>query len=152
LLILKNKVYSNQTHLGATLQGLEAPFCLKHYFIRTRKEETVMFTKRANDGYKKILEGIRLKTLVYGEKSLLAEFRLEKGHRLPVHAHPQEQTGYLVAGRMRLSIAGETVEVKPGDSWCVPGGVEHGAEILADAIAIEVFSPVREDYLPERLL
>ena len=37
----------------------------------------------------------------------------------------------------------------PGDSWCIGGDVEHGAEILEDSVAVEVFSPVREDYLPK---
>jgi len=41
--------------------------------------------------------------------------------------------------------------VAPGDSWNVPGNVAHRAEILADSVAIEVFSPVREDYLPQNL-
>jgi quercetin dioxygenase-like cupin family protein len=111
-----------------------------------------MFYKSNRDGYKQILPGIRIKTLVYGEKSLLSEFRMERGSQLPWHAHPQEQTGYLIAGRVRLSIGEETCEVGPGDSWSVPGGVSHRAEILADALAIEVFSPVREDYLPKNLV
>ena len=110
-----------------------------------------MFYKSNRDGYKQILPGIKLKTLVFGEKSLLSEFRMEQGSQLPWHAHPQEQTGYLLSGRIRLSIGEETIEVEPGDSWNVPGDVRHRAEILADTVAIEVFSPVREDYLPENL-
>jgi quercetin dioxygenase-like cupin family protein len=110
-----------------------------------------IFYKSNDDGYKQVLEGIKLKTLVYGDQSLLAQFRLEKGSRLPLHSHSQEQTGYLVAGQIRLSIGDDIVDVEPGDSWCIPGGVEHGAEIIADSIAIEVFSPVREDYIPDRL-
>lgn len=110
-----------------------------------------MFYKHNNDGYKQALEGIKLKTLVYGNKTLFTEFRLEKGSQLPRHAHPQEQTGYLIAGRIRLSIGDEIFEVEPGDSWCILSNVEHRAEILADSMAIEVFSPVREDYLPDNL-
>ena len=110
-----------------------------------------MFTKSNKDGYKQILPGIKIKTMVYGEKSLLSEFRMEQGSQLPFHAHPQEQTGYLIAGRIRLTIGEETFEVEPGDSWSVPGNVLHRAEILADTVAIEVFSPVREDYLPQNL-
>jgi quercetin dioxygenase-like cupin family protein len=106
-----------------------------------------MFYKSNENGYKQILEGIQIKTLVYGDQSLLSEFHLEKGSRLPLHAHPQEQTGYLLAGAMRLSIDGEVFEVKPGDSWCIPGATEHGAEILEDSKIIEVFSPIRDDYL-----
>ena len=108
-----------------------------------------MHYKASADGYRQVLEGIQLKTLTHGEKTLLAEFKLEKGSRLPRHAHPQEQTGYLVSGRIRLTIGGETMEMESGDSWCVPSNVEHGAEILADSVALEVFSPVREDYLPQ---
>lgn len=107
-----------------------------------------MFSKMSKSGYKKALEGIRMKTLVYGDRTLFTEFLLEKGSVLPSHAHPHEQTGYLVAGRLRLSIGEETFDAQPGDSWCIPGKVMHGAEILEDSVAIEVFSPVREDYLP----
>jgi quercetin dioxygenase-like cupin family protein len=110
-----------------------------------------MFYKRNTEGYREVLDGIKLKTLVYGDKTLFTEFQLKTGRQLPRHAHPQEQTGYLVSGRIRLTIGEETFEVEPGDSWCVPGNEEHQAEILADSVAIEVFSPVREDYLPDPL-
>lgn len=109
-----------------------------------------MFSKSDGRGYKEVLEGIQLKTLVHGEKTLCAEFRLKRGGKLPRHSHPHEQTGYLVSGRMHLCIGDETFEAEPGDSWCIPGGVEHDARILEDSVAVEVFTPVREDYLPER--
>lgn len=108
-----------------------------------------MFYQHQTDGYKDALPGIKIKTLVYGEKSLLTEFRLNAGSRLPSHSHPHEQSGYLVKGRMRLTIGDKTFDVEPGDSWCVTGNLEHRAEILEDSVAVEVFSPVREDYLPE---
>ena len=108
-----------------------------------------MFRKHSESGYAPAIPGIETKTLVFGEKTLMTEFILKKGSRLPQHAHPHEQTGYLVKGRIRLSIGPETVEVTPGDSWNIPGGAEHGAEILEDSVAVEVFSPVREDYLPK---
>jgi quercetin dioxygenase-like cupin family protein len=111
-----------------------------------------MFEKHSETGYKLAIQGIRQKTLVFGEKTLMTEFLLEKGCLLPQHSHPHEQTGYLVSGRIRLSIGSEEHEVMPGDSWCIPGGVRHGAEILEDSVAIEVFSPVREDYLPKKTL
>ena len=38
-------------------------------------------------------------------------------------------------------------DLAAGDAWCIAGGVEHGAEVLEDAVAVEVFAPVREDYL-----
>ena len=78
----------------------------------------------------------------------MTEFRLAKGSVLPHHHHPHEQTGYLVSGRLRLLVDGNAYVCEPGDSWCIPGDIEHGAEIIEDAVAVEVFSPVREDYLP----
>ncbi len=80
----------------------------------------------------------------------MTEFRLRKGAVLPRHSHPQEQTGYLVKGRIRLCIGTDQYEAQGGDCWCIPGGVDHGADILEDLVAIEVFSPVRGDYVPER--
>jgi quercetin dioxygenase-like cupin family protein len=107
-----------------------------------------MFSKRSNEGYRTPLAGIHYKTLAYGDRTLLAEFKLEKGKVLPEHEHPHEQTGYLVSGRINLTFSGKTHEVHPGDSWSIPGGVLHQADIIEDSIAVEVFSPVREDYLP----
>ena len=107
-----------------------------------------MFNRSDATGYKTPLDGIEMKTLVYGEKTLMTEFRLKKASILPRHRHPYEQTGYLVSGRIRLHIGPETFECGPGDSWCIPLDTEHGADVLEDAIAVEVFSPVREDYLP----
>lgn len=89
-----------------------------------------------------------MKTLCYGQRTLMTEFILERDSTLPVHSHPYEQTGYLVKGRIRLKIGAQEYEARPGDSWCIPAGVEHGAQILEDSIAVEVFSPVRPDYLP----
>jgi quercetin dioxygenase-like cupin family protein len=108
-----------------------------------------MYRQGNENDYKDVLEKIQKKTLVYGDRTLMAEFRLEHGADLPRHSHPHEQTGYLVSGEIELSIGDETHQVKPGDSWCIAGGVEHKATVLEDSVAIEVFSPVREDYIPQ---
>ncbi len=106
-----------------------------------------MFNKSDVKGYKDPLKKIKMKTLVHGEKTLLAEFKLEKGAILPKHKHPHEQTGYLVSGRIDLTIGNETYRVTPGDSWCIPGDVNHHAFAHENSVAIEVFSPVKEDYI-----
>lgn len=106
-----------------------------------------MFEKCSKDGYRQALDGIKQKTLVHGVHTLMVEFRMEKGAALPLHSHPHEQTGYLVKGQIRLTIGADVHEVLPGDSWCIPGGLLHRAEIVEESVAIEVFSPLREDYL-----
>jgi quercetin dioxygenase-like cupin family protein len=103
--------------------------------------------KDSKKGFRDLLPGIGIKTLVHGERSLLSKFRLKAGSELPLHSHPYEQTGYLLAGRLRLHIGGEAREAGPGDSWSIPSGVPHRAEVLEDAEALEIFSPLREDYL-----
>lgn len=107
-----------------------------------------MFMSRDVVSSVKMLEGVERRTLVHGEKTLLAEFSLAKGQSIPRHSHAHEQTGYLVSGHLRFSLAGEVIEARPGAGWCIPGGVEHGVEIIEDSIVVEVFAPVREDYLP----
>ena len=107
-----------------------------------------MYLQSSKRGYKKVLDKIQRKTLVYGDKTLMAEFRLAQGANLPKHSHPHEQTGYLVSGQIEITINDVTHQVKPGDSWCIAGDVEHDAVAITDSVAIEVFSPVREDYLP----
>ena len=107
-----------------------------------------MFMKQDASGFTKALNRVMRKTLVHGARTLMTEFRLEQGAVLPKHRHPHEQTGYLVSGRMDLTINGETHAVTAGDSWCIAADAEHGAVAREDSVAIEVFSPVREDYLP----
>jgi quercetin dioxygenase-like cupin family protein len=106
-----------------------------------------MFCRKDDTGYRHLAEGFRLKTLVYGKNTHLCELRLVKGSKVPNHSHPHEQSGYMVSGRIRFILRDEIFEAGPGDGWCFPGGVEHAPEALEDVIMVEVFSPVRQDYL-----
>jgi len=107
-----------------------------------------MFYKKEPGNYRNALVGVTYKTLALGIRTLLSEFRLEKGSVIPNHKHPHEQTGYMISGRMSFTINGEIYNTEPGDSWCIPSNVEHGVEVIDDSVVIEVFSPVREEYLP----
>ena len=106
-----------------------------------------MFRKKNTGDSRELLEGVELTTLVHGEKTLMGQFKIDKGCIVPVHSHPHEQTGIMISGKLRFNVEGEIWDVETGDSWCLPGGVEHSAEALEDTMVIEVFSPVREDYL-----
>lgn len=107
-----------------------------------------MFCKKGTADKKELVEGVQLSTLVHGEKTLMGEFNIARGSAIPPHSHPHEQTGFMVSGKLRFKVEDEVLEVGTGDSWCIPGGVEHGVDALEDSVVIEVFSPVREDYLP----
>ncbi len=90
--------------------------------------------------------GIELRA-IHGERMSLAHFRFAPGTPLPAHAHPHEQIGMLLAGRMELTIGGVTRTVAPGEAWCIPAGTEHAARCLeGPAEVVEAFAPVRDDW------
>jgi quercetin dioxygenase-like cupin family protein len=106
-----------------------------------------MFGTKSLLGYQDILEGIKIKTISYGKSMIMTEVLLSKDSILPDHQHVNEQIGYLVKGKIKLHIDGKSKEINPGDSWNIASTIKHKAEIVEDSIAIEVFNPVREDYL-----
>jgi len=54
----------------------------------------------------------------------------------------------MISAKLRFKIGDELFEAEGGDSWCIPGGLEHAVEVMENSVVLEVFSPVREDYLP----
>ena len=111
-----------------------------------------MITKKDKSGYRELLPGIHMKPLVWHDRMLMVEFFLQKDAQVPLHDHPNEQCGYLISGHMRLSIAGMAHDILPGDSYSIPEGIKHQAEIIKDSVVIDVFTPIREDYLPDNTL
>lgn len=107
-----------------------------------------MFQKKNTYPFRPLLEGVSMRPLSFGEKTILCEFKLDKGHKIPAHSHPYEQTGYLISGMLNFRIAEEWFSANAGDSWCIAENVEHEVKILEDAVVFELFSPVRPDYLP----
>ena len=107
-----------------------------------------MFTKKDSEGYRQLVEGVRMKTVAHGEKTSMCEFHISRGAEVPTHDHPHEQTGFMVSGKLRFDVEGEIFDAQAGDSWNIAGGKQHSAVALEDTVVVEVFSPVREEYLP----
>ena len=108
-----------------------------------------MIEKASETGFNQMLDGVWLKSLTHGTRTHLTEVRFIKGAVVPKHQHLHEQTGYLISGSLRFFGDGEDTVVTPGDCWNFEAGVPHGAEALKDSVVIEVFSPIREDYLAD---
>lgn len=106
-----------------------------------------MFAKADHGEGAQVLPGVCLKTTVHGARTLMTEVRLDKGAVIPPHKHAHEQTGFLVSGRVDFLVAGNLFRATPGDSWNIPGETEHSATALEASVVVEVFSPLREDYL-----
>lgn len=98
------------------------------------------------NGYEEIAEGIKIKTLRKDDLMLMSQFVLKKGCCLPMHSHPNVQSGYLIKGKIRLHINDEVRELLPGSTWFIQKDLKHWAEILEDSVAIEVFQPAKESY------
>jgi quercetin dioxygenase-like cupin family protein len=87
---------------------------------------------------------LAIKALLTGRDMLLMEVRREKGRVDPEHAHPDhESICYLVRGRMRVVIDGESFIAEPGDAWVHRPGVPHWHEALEDSLQLEVKTPPR---------
>ncbi|MBI4499268.1 MAG: cupin domain-containing protein [Chloroflexi bacterium] len=91
--------------------------------------------------------GVVRRTLNSGDRTTLAEITLEQGAVVPLHTHEHEQIGYLAKGRMLFEVGEETRELQAGDSWLVPSNVPHRVTALEASVAVDVFSPVRTEYL-----
>ena len=85
--------------------------------------------------------------MVTGEREMLAQVYLKRGCLVPVHSHASEQMTYVLQGALRCVVAGEEITVREGEVLHIPSGVEHQAEALEDTFELDVFSPIREDWL-----
>ena len=96
-----------------------------------------------------MLDLIHRRTMATTDEAMLCEFYLEQGAVVPAHHHMNDQVGYVIMGLLEMTIGGQVQVCRPGDSYAIPGGVEHSARALKATIAIDVFSPPRNDYRTE---
>jgi quercetin dioxygenase-like cupin family protein len=94
----------------------------------------------------KITEMISRK-IVSGEREMLAQTYLKRGALVPMHSHDSEQMTYVLQGALRFLVEGEEIIVKEGEVLHIPSGTPHQAEALEDTFQLDVFSPIRADWL-----
>ena len=90
--------------------------------------------------------GLRRQVMSWSPNMMLVRHRMTKGWIGARHSHPHEQTVYIISGHLTFEHPGGIFEAKTGDSFLVPGGVEHQASALEDSEVLDVFTPYREDY------
>lgn len=93
-----------------------------------------------------MLPGIRRRTLAHGERLMVTQFLISRGTELPRHSHPHEQISYILSGELEMRVGGQSYHLQPGESLLLPGGMAHSALALQDVVAIDTFSPPREEY------
>jgi quercetin dioxygenase-like cupin family protein len=77
----------------------------------------------------------------------VARILLERGAVVPEHAHVHEQVANVVTGRLRFVVGHEEAIVAGGETIVVPPGVPHAVEALEDSLVLDVFAPVRDDWV-----
>ena len=100
---------------------------------------------------KQIFDGVKIRT-VYGEKIMMSFVHFAPHSVVPSHSHPHEQMGMVLEGTFELVISGEGRQLEKGDTYLIPSGIVHSARSFDQpAIALDIFSPPREEYkLPMR--
>jgi len=93
--------------------------------------------------------GIKRKIMGYDDKILLAKVHFETGAIGSMHNHVHSQVTYVESGEYELTIGDVTKTIKAGDSFYIPSNVMHGATCTQEGMLIDVFSPIREDFLPK---
>ncbi len=94
-----------------------------------------------------LVDGVAAR-FVAGGRMMFSFVRLAPGATMPDHSHPHEQLGFVIEGSMRLAIGGDERELTVGDAYAIPGGVPHSATGgPAGCLALDAFSPPREEYL-----
>ena len=91
--------------------------------------------------------GATRRVLAWNAQLMAAEVGNEAGAVGALHSHPHTQCSYVLAGRFKYTVEGETVELEPGDSVIVPGGALHGTVCVEAGTLLDVFTPMRQDFL-----
>lgn len=102
---------------------------------------------KKEESKKRTFKGVLLDSLAVGEKSIVTKMNYVEGNFADTHTHPHEQSGYVVSGRYSLTVDGISYELTSGDSYSIPGNVPHSFKVLEGGEVVDVFTPIREDYV-----
>lgn len=101
---------------------------------------------RAQEAQSRHSFGVAFDLLATGPQCMMTKMHYRVGNRIPFHAHPNEQIGYVLSGRTRVLTRELAYELVAGDSYSIPAGVEHSIEIIEDADELQVFAPPRPEF------
>ena len=85
--------------------------------------------------------------VIWGEKITMAQLFIAKGGVVPLHHHENEQFSSVLAGTLRFELEGQEIVARQGDVLHIPSNVPHRVVALEDSLVLDVFSPIRADWL-----
>jgi quercetin dioxygenase-like cupin family protein len=96
---------------------------------------------------KEILSPVLARKIIAGEKAMIAQVFLAKGAVVPEHKHESEQISCVLEGALLFEIDGREVVVGKGQVLRIPSWTPHKAIALEETVDLDIFSPIREDWL-----
>ena len=91
--------------------------------------------------------GIQRKVLGYDKAIMMTLVKFKKGSVGKLHKHVHMQVTLIQSGSFEVMIGSEKKVLHTGDGFLIPSGVEHGVVALDDGILVDVFTPMREDFV-----
>jgi quercetin dioxygenase-like cupin family protein len=85
--------------------------------------------------------------VVTGKKAMVAQVFLAKDCVVPTHQHESEQISLILEGALKFELEGKEIVVRKGEVLVIPSNVPHSAVALEDTMDLDVFSPIRIDWL-----
>ena len=85
--------------------------------------------------------------VVSGDRQMLVQVYVKRGCLVPMHAHESEQMTYVLQGALKFVVGGDEITVREGEVLLIPSGVAHQAEALEDTFELDVFSPIRREWI-----
>ncbi|WP_343670358.1 cupin domain-containing protein [Chitinophaga sp.] len=92
--------------------------------------------------------GVKRKVMAYNDQLMIVKVAFETGAVGTLHAHRHLQLSYIESGSFEVEIAGHKKVLRTGDVFSVPSQAIHGVVCKAEGVLIDVFNPMREDFLP----
>jgi quercetin dioxygenase-like cupin family protein len=88
-----------------------------------------------------------VRQIVTGVSAMAGMITLQKGSRVPKHSHVSEQLTFVLEGALRFVIDGREILVAAGEILVIPAWVEHEATAIEHTVELDIFSPIRQDWL-----
>lgn len=106
-----------------------------------------VFIENGSITWEETAHGIRRKIMAYDEKLMVVKVEFKRGGVGLLHQHYHSQITHVESGMFEVIISGERKVLQGGDAFYIPPHAEHGCICLEDGVLIDVFSPMREDFV-----
>ena len=106
-----------------------------------------VFIEDENISWEQVDQGVKRKIMAFDEKLMMVKVKFDKGGVGILHKHVHSQITLVESGVFEVEISGVKKIMKTGDAYYIPSNAIHGAVCMEEGLLIDVFSPMREDFI-----